>query len=139
MPTSADGLLAEAVAAAASAVPGVARLSGGKAGQVATYLPGRRVSGVRITSDSVEVHLVARWVASLPQLAEDIRAALDPLVGGRAVSVFVEDVESGVLEPAGAAPETSEAVSQASRSAPVSPDGVSTDCRGEISWAKSVI
>lgn len=121
MPSSADGMLAEAVAAGVCAVPGVARLSGGKAGQVATYLPGRRVSGVRIMSDSVEVHLVARWVASLPRLAQDVRAALHPLVAGRVVSVFVEDVESAELEPVGTAPP------------------VAHDSRGEISWAKSVI
>lgn len=104
MPSSRAGTLAEAVAALASAVPGVARLSGGKAGEVATYLPGRRVSGVRILPDSVEVHLVARWVASLPQLAQDVRSALHPLVGDRAVSVFVEDVEVAVLEPSSTGP-----------------------------------
>jgi len=123
VPTSTDGLLAEAVAAGVCAVPGVARLSGGKAGQVATYLPGRRVSGVRIMGDIVEVHLVARWVASLPQLAQEVRAALDPLVAGRAVSVFVEDVESAELEPPGTATEPP----------------VDNDSRSEISWAKSVI
>jgi hypothetical protein len=127
MPTSADGTLAEAVAAGACAVPGVARLSGGKAGQVATYLPGRRVSGVRVTGDSVEVHLVARWVASLPQLAQDVRAALDPLVAGRAVTVFVEDIESAVLEPPSPARD------------PLSTTPTAPDSHGEISWAKSVI
>jgi len=102
-----DGTLADAVAAVVRGLGGVARLSGGKAGQVATYLPGRRVTGVRIMSDTVEVHLVARWMGSLPQLADDVRAALAPLVGGRAVSVTVEDIEAAALERTTAAPATS--------------------------------
>jgi hypothetical protein len=52
-----------------------------------------------VLRDSVAVHLVARWVASLPQLARDVHSALHTLVGDRPVSVFVEDVEAEVLEP----------------------------------------
>ncbi len=123
MPPPGEGMLAEAVAAVMSTVPGVARLSGGKAGEVATYLPGQRVSGVRVSGDDVEVHLVARWVASLPQLADDVRAALDPLVAGRSVSVFVEDVEAGPLGSLS--------------TAPAAGGGEIGD--GEIAWAKTLI
>ena len=50
----------DAVSAAALSCSQVARLSGGLAGEVATYLPGRRVAGIRIGDDEVEVHIVAR-------------------------------------------------------------------------------
>src|SRR3712207_6871948 len=53
---------------------------------VATYLSGHRVPGVRLSDREVEVHLVARWVPSLPELAERVRAALAPTAGGRAIS-----------------------------------------------------
>jgi len=84
--------MAEAIAAAATCVPGVARLASGKFGQIATYAPGRKVTGVRFTGDGVEVHVVAEWVESLPQLADDVRAAVDLLTAGRSISVFVDDI-----------------------------------------------
>ena len=51
----------EAVASAALACPSVAGMSGGAIGEVASYLPGRRVTGVRVKDGEVEVHVVARW------------------------------------------------------------------------------
>jgi hypothetical protein len=88
---------AEAVAAVVTAEPGVARLSGGPAGVVGTYLPGHRVAGVRISDDDVEVHVVAHWVPSLPALAARLRGALAPLAGRRAVTVYIDDLEA--IEP----------------------------------------
>jgi hypothetical protein len=62
-------------------------------GEAATYLPGRRVAGVRIDDDHVEVHVVARWDAVLPELADGVRQAVAAAAGGRAVSVFIDDIE----------------------------------------------
>ena len=92
---------AERVAAAVERVPTVARLSAGSTGaEVATYLPGRRVRGVRVDEDSVEVHVVARWPAVLPEVGEAVRSAAAPLVGGRAVEVVIEDIDvPGLDEP----------------------------------------
>jgi len=42
-------------------VPGVSALHGGLFGEVATYLPGRRVSGIRVRDDVSEVHVVITW------------------------------------------------------------------------------
>lgn len=99
---------AEAVASAALACPDVAALSGGSMEEVATYLPGRRVSGVRVRGDALEVHVVARWGKPLPQIAEQVRASVVALAGGRPVTVAIEDVEvptektePGVADPAG--------------------------------------
>jgi uncharacterized alkaline shock family protein YloU len=83
----------EAVAAAALGSPLIAGLSGGRFGEVATYLPGRRVVGVRETGGTVEVHVVARWDTSLPEVADAVRAAVAPYARDRPVAVFVEDIE----------------------------------------------
>ena len=83
----------DAVSAAALSCSQVARLSGGLAGEVATYLPGRRVAGIRIGDDEVEVHIVARWGANLPEVADAVRQAVKPFTGGLRTSVYVEDIE----------------------------------------------
>lgn len=91
------GAEADAIAAIVQAQPGVARLSGGPAGVVGTYLPGHRVPGVRLAEREIEVHVVARWVSSLPALAEQLRSAVTPLAAGRSVSVYIDDIEAAAL------------------------------------------
>ncbi len=54
-PTGAE--LADRVAAAVLTVRGVTGLHGGVFGETATYLPGRRVPGVRLTEDVTDIHL----------------------------------------------------------------------------------
>ena len=82
---------AEAVAAAALAVPGVNALHAGVLGEVATYLPGRRISGVRLRDDSCEVHIVLDWGSPVVATADAVRGAVETLVNGP-VDVTVEDV-----------------------------------------------
>lgn len=100
---------AERIAAAVLAVPGVVGLHDGAFGEIATYLPGRRVPGVRIDpegpagrtgwsgggSGRVEVYLVARYPEPIPALATTVRARLIRLVAGRAVDIYVEDYATG--------------------------------------------
>ncbi len=83
----------DAVAAAALSCPGVASMSGGAVGEVATYLPGRRVVGVRVGGGEVEVHIVARWGRPLTEVADAVRQAVGAVTGGMPSSVFVEDIE----------------------------------------------
>ena len=96
-------MLAEAVAAAVLAHPGVARLSGGPFGTIASYLPGRRVVGVRLPlgdTDPVEIAVVARMGMPLPLLADELGAAVVAVVGPVAVDVTVADVETAeVVRP----------------------------------------
>jgi hypothetical protein len=61
--------------------------------EVATYLPGRRVQGVRVQDDVLEVHLVARWGTPLPEVGAEVRRAIAGLAGGRPITVAIEDVE----------------------------------------------
>ncbi len=91
----------EAVAAAALGSPLIAGLSGGRFGEIATYLPGRRIVGVREVDGTVEVHVVAKWGRPLPEVAEVVRAAVAAHVPGTPVAVFVDDIE--VPEEAGLA------------------------------------
>lgn len=90
--------IADSVAAAALSVPGVTDLHSGAFGEVATYLPGRRVTGVRLAEDVTEVHIAVAMGAPVLSTAAAVRAVVTPLVATR-VDVFIEDVQEAV--PAG--------------------------------------
>jgi hypothetical protein len=82
----------DAIAAAALACSMVAGLSGGVAGEVATYLPGRRVPGVRIDDATVTVHVVGRYGPTMVEISNEVTLAVTPLAGGRQVGVVIEDL-----------------------------------------------
>jgi len=86
-------LVADLVAAATLTVPGVTGLHAGSFGEVATYLPGRRVEGVRLRRNVAEVHVAVAMGASLLDVAAVVRDTVAPLVG-TPVEVVVEDVTS---------------------------------------------
>lgn len=83
--------LVDVIAAAVTAVDGVAELHGGMFGEAATYLPGRRVPGIRLGDDGTEVHVSLLFGAPVRPTAEAVRDAVAPLVEGP-VHVIVEDV-----------------------------------------------
>lgn len=85
-----EGLI-DAVAAAVRSVDGVADLHGGTFGETATYLPGRRVPGVRMTPDGTEVHVALLLGAPIRETAQAVRRAVAAQVPGP-VDVTVEDV-----------------------------------------------
>lgn len=89
----ADPGVADQVVAAVSQVPGVARMHAGMFGEVATYLPGRRVEGVQLRDDVANVHVVVRWGVPIPGTVDAIRTALR-LVVDKPVNVTIEDVEA---------------------------------------------
>ena len=90
--------LAERIAAAVRAVPAVHDLHGGVFGEVATYLPGRQVGGVRLTERGCEIHVAAVAGIPLAETVAAVRVAVAPLVAGP-VDIVVEDV---VVPPGGA-------------------------------------
>jgi hypothetical protein len=94
-----DDVDVDGVVAAAAACPAVAAVSAGMYGEVATYLPGRRVSGIRVNDTDVEVHVVARAHA-LQDVYAQIAAATRSLIGGRRLTVAVDDLDIDL--PAGA-------------------------------------
>ena len=92
---------ARALVRAVETCPDVAGVSGGVVGEViATYLPGERVVGVRESGDGVEIHIVARWGRPLPEIAEQVRRAVRPLVGPVDVLVVIDDIELLAVRPA---------------------------------------
>lgn len=91
------GSVAQQVAAAALAVPGVTGLHAGVFGEVATYLPGGRVSGVRMSDGSGEVHIVVDVNHDLRAVADEVVTAASQ-VAGVPVSVVVEDISVGTAE-----------------------------------------
>lgn len=84
-------LVADLVADTAMSVPGVTDLHAGAFGEVATYLPGRRVAGVRLAAHLTEVHVVVAMGMPVLEVAEAVRGAVQLLVP-TPVDVFVEDV-----------------------------------------------
>jgi hypothetical protein len=82
------------IAAAALGCPLVAGLHGGRHGQVATYLPGRRVTGIRITEDEVSIHVVAHYPTVMDEVAQQVRSAVAPFTAGLAVNVTIEDLST---------------------------------------------
>ena len=97
-----DEDVSDEVAAAARAVPGVFDLHSGSFGEVATYLPGRRVVGVRRTPQRCEVHVVVTPGRPVLDIAHDVRSAVVALVH-TPVDVTIEDV---VDPSAGTTPST---------------------------------
>lgn len=88
-----DDGLAHAIAERVRNCPGVAALSGGPYGTVATYLPGERLHGVAVRDDEVEIAIIARGGRPVYITADEVRAAIAPLVGGRPVNVAIDDLE----------------------------------------------
>jgi len=84
---------AEAVAAAVLAVPGVVRLHGGRFGALGTYLPGRRVTGVRIDEEGTEVHVVVSDLVPVPDTAARVQRAVSA-IAPMPVRVHVEDIDT---------------------------------------------
>lgn len=82
----------EVIAEAAQACPAVAGLHGGRFGQHTTYLPGRRVAGVTVSSEEILVGVVGCYPASVIEIASQVRAAVGALVPGVPVTVIVEDL-----------------------------------------------
>ena len=83
--------IADVIAQTVLATPGVQALHAGAFGEVATYLPGRRVAGVRTTNGGYDVHVVTTWGSSVMATAEAVRQAVQRVAPGR-VDVTVEDV-----------------------------------------------
>jgi len=88
-----ESTTADQIAAAVLAVPGVAGLHGGLFGEVATYLPGRRIAGIRLSEDRGEVHIIAHLNGSVLETAEQAQRAASA-IAGYPIDVVVDDLAS---------------------------------------------
>ena len=84
--------LADRIVGAVTGCAAVAGLTEAPGGPVATYLPGRTISGVAVRDGEVEVCVVARYGLPLPEVAEQVRQAVAPLVPDRVVDVVIGDI-----------------------------------------------
>lgn len=88
---------AERIRAAVLATDGVAELHSGAFGEIATYLPGGRVAGIRVDRSDIEVHIVVYLEADIRDVAENVRGAAQALFPDRRpCTVVVEDVVTGM-------------------------------------------
>jgi hypothetical protein len=90
--TLAPAEVIDEIAEAARTCPAVAGLHGGRFGQHTTYLPGRRVAGVTMSSQEILVGVVGCYPAGVTEIASQVRAAVGALVPGVPVTVNVEDL-----------------------------------------------
>jgi hypothetical protein len=98
-PAVIDGIDVDAVAAAVAGCAGVAALDGGPFGEVATYLPGRKVVGVVVGNGRVTVQIRSRWGITAADLAARITAVLAPLADSRPVDVVIADIDDPPVMP----------------------------------------
>jgi len=88
-----DGVDLDAVAIAVRACSAVADLyTGPTAESVATYLPGRRISGLKLARDAVTIQVRSLWDVPAVRVAGQIRPAVRPYVGGRRIDVVIADL-----------------------------------------------
>jgi uncharacterized alkaline shock family protein YloU len=87
--------LARAASEAALATEGVYSMGRGRWVEAATYEGGEKVSGVVVTPEDLEIHIVARYPlpSPIPEIAENIRERVAPEAGGRKTMVVVDDLE----------------------------------------------
>ena len=100
----APAALADAIAQRVLDHPAVAHLHGGPFGTVASYLPGRRVVGVRVDETDGLVDLsVVLWVGvPLRQAVADLRRVVVEVAGPVVVNVTVADLHSAEDDASGA-------------------------------------
>jgi hypothetical protein len=98
-PAMIEGIDAEMIAGVVRRCAGVSALDGGPYGEVATYLPGRKVAGVVIRDGQVTVQVRAAWGVPAPELAARITTVVSPLAGRRLIDVVIADIDDPPREP----------------------------------------
>lgn len=96
--------LAERIGAEVLRHPAVYDLHGGSQGVIATYMPGKRLVGVRISEagDVIEVAVVLWAGYPVPEVVDTLRTRVRELAGAVAVDLTVADLHT---EPAAERPD----------------------------------
>lgn len=80
--------------------PSVARLAGGAFGEITSYFPGHRITGVRMPEDGrVEIGVVVRLDQPVGKTIAELRESLAGQLGETRVDVYVTDVETAEDPP----------------------------------------
>ncbi len=100
-PTAAPETLAPLVATAVLRHPDVVALHPGGYGAVATWLPGRRLVGVRIggPADPVELGVVLRLRRPIPAVVAELRTIVRSVCGAATGAAQAVDVTVGDVTP----------------------------------------
>jgi hypothetical protein len=87
--------LARAAVQAALATEGVHSMGRGRYVEAATYEGGEKVSGVVVSPEEVEIHIVARYPLPkpIPEISGSIIERVAPQADDRRTVVVVEDLE----------------------------------------------
>lgn len=113
-PPVVDGVDVDAVHDIVLHCPGVAGLGSGLLGGAATYLPGRRVDGIRVNPGVLEIEIQAKWGSRVDEIADGIRSALARVAPGRRIDITIADIvlpgEQPKARPVGAASASSPAL-----------------------------
>lgn len=80
------------IAARLDVGPSIARRSAGPAGLAVAYLPGERLSGLRVRDGRLEVHVVMAWPATVDDVRLDVALATDELWDPDQVDVVIDDL-----------------------------------------------
>lgn len=88
-----DGADIDMIATAVRQCAGVSSLDGGPHGEVATYLPGRKVAGVVVDDCRVMIQVRSRWGIPAPELAALITTAAAAFTGHRRIDVVIADID----------------------------------------------
>ena len=106
---------ADRIAAAVQTGRLIAGLDSGRYGEIATYLPGRRVNGVRIRPESVTIGVIGHYPATATDIDACVRASVGPL--DRPLHVHINDLHIGetVAVPGGDTPDPISSLHQAAR------------------------
>jgi predicted metal-dependent phosphotriesterase family hydrolase len=89
-PTMADEL--QALADQLAALPAIDRLTAGPHGTVAVHRPGRRITGLRLVGDHLEIHVVLAAGYSVAEAAAQVAAATARLIPANLVDLHVDDL-----------------------------------------------
>jgi hypothetical protein len=90
-------MLARAAVQAALATEGVHSMGRGRYAEAATYEGGEKVTGVTVTPEEVEIHVVFNYPLPrpIPEIFRSIVERVIPQAGDRRVVVVVEDLAEG--------------------------------------------
>jgi hypothetical protein len=87
-----NGVDVDTIASAALGCAGVDDLIGGPPTGAATYLPGRRVNGVLVETQTVTIQMRSRWGHDIAHVAHEVQLAVAPHAGRRRVDVVIAEL-----------------------------------------------
>ncbi len=93
-----EGIDVDALVAAVRSCPAVEDLDRGALGSIATYLPGRRLAGVRIEHGRVSIQVRVVWGVPVGEVGVQVRGAVAPLIGSRIVDIVVAALSDPTAE-----------------------------------------